>query len=303
MHKTSRRALLAGTPAVAAAAPAGGTITTALAMSGPKADGLDWPSIILRAEETIDKLRKYYGSSWDAADQESANWLLKYCRDQAADLPEDEATWQLTVDFFEQYNQSLDWVFSGDPVTMIAAGASRSPRGVPAWALESDPIFGLIEKHVAACDAARETSDASRDMHPHDPQYDATEEVVRRVHQARKVALVEVHSWQAASRISADLEETDDPGYEAAERLTSKKSDREMKALRALLRCQPTTLAGVIALLDHLGQPQLLHEKSDGTVLSGTDCWWDQDKNELRAFPHMLADALRSLVGSSISAA
>jgi hypothetical protein len=106
-----------------------------------------------------------------------------------------------------------------------------------------------------------------------------------------------VHSWQAASRISADLEKADDPGYEAAERLTSKESKREMKALRALLRCQPTTLAGVIALLDHLGQPQLLCEKSDGTVLSGTDYWWPENKDEVRAFPHVLAGALRSLVG------
>jgi hypothetical protein len=106
-----------------------------------------------------------------------------------------------------------------------------------------------------------------------------------------------VHSWQSASRISADLEKADDPGYEAAERLTSKESKREMKALRALLRCQPTTLAGVIALLDHLGQPQLLCEKSDGTVLSGTDYWWDENKDEVRAFPHVLAGALRSLVG------
>jgi hypothetical protein len=87
---------------------------------------------------------------------------------------------------------------------------------------------------------------------------------------------VAVHAWQAASRISVDLEKTVDPGYEAAERVVLKESGREMKALRALLRCRPTTLSGVIALLDHLGQPQLLCEKSDGTVLSGTESWWDE---------------------------
>ncbi len=111
-----------------------------------------------------------------------------------------------------------------------------------------------------------------------------------------------VAAWSAAGDISGKMG-IDDPGYEAAGRLTSKESDREMKALRALLRCRPTTLAGVIALLDHLGQPQLLCEKSDGTVLSGTDCWWKENKDEVRAFPHMLANALRSLVGSPISAA
>jgi hypothetical protein len=101
-----------------------------------------------------------------------------------------------------------------------------------------------------------------------------------------------VAAWTAAGDISAKMENKDDPGYEAAERLASKESGREMKALRALLRCRPTTLSGVIALLDHLGQPQLLCEKSDGTVLSGTDCWWKEDKDEVRALPHMLAGAL-----------
>ena len=111
-----------------------------------------------------------------------------------------------------------------------------------------------------------------------------------------------VQAWRAAGGISGEMH-SDDPGYEEAERLTSKESDREMKALRALLRCRPTTLAGVIALLDHLGQPQLLCEKSDGTVLSGTDRWWKENKDEVRAFPHMLADALRSLVGCPTSPA
>jgi hypothetical protein len=111
-----------------------------------------------------------------------------------------------------------------------------------------------------------------------------------------------VAAWSAAGDISGKMD-SDDPGYEAAERLTSKESDREMKALRALLRCRPTTLSGVIALLDHLGQPQLLCEKSDRTVLSGTETWWKEDKDEVRAFPHMLAGVLRSLVGNATCAA
>jgi hypothetical protein len=105
-----------------------------------------------------------------------------------------------------------------------------------------------------------------------------------------------VAAWKAAGDVSGNMD-NDDPGRDAAERLTSKECDREMKALRGLLRCRPTTLSGVIALLDHLGQPQLLCEKSDGTVLSGTDYWWKENKAEVRAFPHMLAGALRCLIG------
>jgi hypothetical protein len=113
---------------------------------------------------------------------------------------------------------------------------------------------------------------------------------------------VAVEAMNAALAVSGKMSGDDDPGFDAAERLTSKESGREMKALRGLLRCRPTTLSGVIALLDHLGQPQLLCEKSDGTVLSGTDCWWKEDKEEVRAFPHVLASALRSLVGCAASA-
>jgi hypothetical protein len=108
-----------------------------------------------------------------------------------------------------------------------------------------------------------------------------------------------VAAWKAAGDISGKMH-GDEPDYEAAERLTSKESDREMKALRALLRCRPTTLQGVIALLDHLGQPQMLCEKSDGTVLSGTENWWKENKGEVRALPHMLAGALRSLIGEPL---
>jgi hypothetical protein len=109
-------------------------------------------------------------------------------------------------------------------------------------------------------------------------------------HRAAVRALVPV------SDIRAAMDESD-PAIEDTDRKLSKANDREKRSLRALLRCRPTTLAGMIAFLDHLGQPQLLREKSDGTVLSGTDCWWEEDKDEVRAFPHMLAGALRDLIG------
>jgi hypothetical protein len=87
--QASRRGLLLGTPAVAAAALVGGTVANALAMSDA-AGGLDWPAIILRAGDVTDKLQKYYGRDWTAADQEAAAGVLKYCRDRGAGLPDDE---------------------------------------------------------------------------------------------------------------------------------------------------------------------------------------------------------------------
>lgn len=59
----TRRALLAGAPAAAAGALLAGTAINAVAIGMPKADGLDWPAIVLRAEGMIDRLRKYYGQT------------------------------------------------------------------------------------------------------------------------------------------------------------------------------------------------------------------------------------------------
>jgi hypothetical protein len=145
---SSRRALLAGAPAVAAAALASGTVANAVAIGIANADGLDWPGIIVRAEGVIDRLRKEYGPEWTTADQEAADGMLKFCRDRRS--PDDEIEWKATLKFFHLYNQSLDWVICGDPVTMIAAMAARSPRGAPGSAAQIDPIFAVIAQHRAA---------------------------------------------------------------------------------------------------------------------------------------------------------
>jgi hypothetical protein len=113
-----------------------------------------------------------------------------------------------------------------------------------------------------------------------------------------------VRTWLSAGDVSGRMEDND-PAYEAADRTTNKASAHEMKTLRALLRCRPTTLAGVIALLDHLGQPHTLRDadREADSVLSSTHTWWPENKDEVRAFPRELAAALRSLVGSTAGAA
>jgi hypothetical protein len=150
MHKLpSRRALLAGAPAIAAAL-AGGTVANAVAIGMVKAEGLDWPAIVLRAEEVTDSLQKYYGPDWTAADEEAAAGMLNYCRGREAGLSDDETAWKATLSFFWDYGQSLDYVMYGDPASMIAKSAARSPRGRPAWEADVDPIFAAIERERAA---------------------------------------------------------------------------------------------------------------------------------------------------------
>jgi hypothetical protein len=70
-----------------------------------------------------------------------------------------------------------------------------------------------------------------------------------------------------------------------------------MDALRDLLSCQPTTIEGVLALLDHLGRPEFLRYSRDpATVLSGAHEWYDDERDEVRAWPHTLAAALRNII-------
>jgi hypothetical protein len=110
-----------------------------------------------------------------------------------------------------------------------------------------------------------------------------------------------VQAMQAAFDISAKMRE-DNLAFEAADRKSTKASNLEMKKLRALLGCRPTTLAGAIALLDHLGKPHTLRDTDChfDTVLSLAH-QWSKDKDEVRTFPHLLARALRGLIGSTPS--
>jgi hypothetical protein len=87
-----------------------------------------------------------------------------------------------------------------------------------------------------------------------------------------------------------------DPGYEAANEASSSANDDEMDALRDVLSCRPTTIGGVLALLDH-GQPQFLRDTRDpATVLSGAHGWYDDERDEVTAWPHTLAAALRNII-------
>jgi hypothetical protein len=92
------------------------------------------------------------------------------------------------------------------------------------------------------------------------------------------------------------------PRYRAAEAADRRNSDREMKSLLALLGCQPTTLVGVLAALEHVSKPEWLTKVgSPGTgetILSGIhECSGKDIKSVLRGFPLRLADALREIIG------
>jgi hypothetical protein len=73
----------------------------------------------------------------------------------------------------------------------------------------------------------------------------------------------------------------DDPGEEEAEALDEVLCDRETEALRAVLSTRPTTIAGLLAMLDYIGErPDLLQEVAE----------------EARTFLALMATTARSLI-------
>jgi hypothetical protein len=126
-------------------------------------------------------------------------------------------------------------------------------------AAKPDPIFRLIRDHEAACAAYEPKRNATADMLPSNPR------------------------------------------YQAAEAAESRANDREMKAALAVLGCQPTTLMGVLALLEHVSRPEWLTKVGSGgtreTILSGMhDCSMVNVKSAARQFPFRLAAALRNII-------
>ena len=58
--------------------------------------------------------------------------------------------------------------------------------------------------------------------------------------------------------------------------------------------CQPATMAGLLAPLDYVGQPEWLDGEDGATILSGSHgC----DEDLLKEFPRTIAAALREMIG------
>jgi hypothetical protein len=72
-----------------------------------EATGLDFPAIVMRAEEVIEKLRNLLRSrEMDGRGRRCRGSNLRYWRDQAAGLPDNETDWEATVDFIGLHSQS-----------------------------------------------------------------------------------------------------------------------------------------------------------------------------------------------------
>jgi hypothetical protein len=90
-----------------------------------------------------------------------------------------------------------------------------------------------------------------------------------------------------------------DPNYDSADSETRDALRREQGALWDVLTIQPTTLAGAVALLAHVGLPEFLREEpgfENETILSACTNSTGKLKYAAQDFPARLAETMRGLI-------
>jgi hypothetical protein len=81
------------------------------------------------------------------------------------------------------------------------------------------------------------------------------------------------------------------------EDLVAETGSDHVDALAELVSCRPTTLRGVVALLEHLGEPDYGHDPDD-VVLVGAVGWGGSIKASVNELPRVLAETMRGLIGT-----
>ena len=217
--------MFVSTAAIAAAPAVAAPITSARVE-------IDNRAIFARVEEIIDVLRTRCVCEGWKIDEDGASRALAYFRRHVQgpafkDEDEDTAALYQAQEFFRSHGQNLDWIHDGNPGGMICTLAKHSQRAsvLTADQANADPIFAVIEADKAA--------------------------------RAVTVAAVGRYSefereLQANGRLREKARRKDERRQEKEiEAAINQATVAEADTACALLNIRPTTLAGVIALLDH----------------------------------------------------
>jgi hypothetical protein len=148
--RTSRRRFLMNTIVSAAAVasataiPKQSAATTQITRTNPPLE---------RALQIVETLRNYFLSTTSSLDEEAAERMLSYFRrrnvldDRDSEDEDGEVFHSDVVEFFERYNQSLDWVVFGDPRGLICSNVARAAAVVA----EADAgLLALADRYIAA---------------------------------------------------------------------------------------------------------------------------------------------------------
>jgi hypothetical protein len=194
---------------------------------------------LLRAEEMVSAIREGVDLELD---EQAAEVMLEYfrSRDMWADeshmsdheLEDDlKRFYSQVLSFADRYNQSLDWVVRGDPSTMICSLAAQSAGAHEACVNEPDPIFAAIERHKLAVAQYNRLCDQQDDLEDKIPR----EKRQTGEHEDGQLVIVE----------------TDDPRWVAFQQGMDEVTDAEIQAECDLVNVVPTSIAGVIAVLEY----------------------------------------------------
>jgi hypothetical protein len=86
----------------------------------------------------------------------------------------------------------------------------------------------------------------------------------------------------------------DAPTYDAIHERFDEVNGEERKALVALLTCQPTTIAGILAVLEHVGRMNWVWgDDDDETIIAGA---YERGIEEAKVFTAHLAASLRNII-------
>jgi hypothetical protein len=102
-----------------------------------------------------------------------------------------------------------------------------------------------------------------------------------------------IAAYRAAVKAYLAAFEIDD---ESAEDIIQETGSAHVDALEELLTCRPTTLPGVVALLDLLAEPDHGHDPEDA-ILAGAIGWDGEIKAAAMKLPAVLAETMRALIG------
>jgi len=142
-------------------------------------------------------------------------------------------------------------------VTAANAGAITERFYESPKGAEADPIFAALERHQAAC-----------------------------------------HVFDAAVKAYGIVDgvlELDDPEYIAAHNEEGRACHEHAAALAGILSVEPTSTAGIIALLEHLSQPEFLDPRSDENIFTSIGRYQRGVRKAAALFPAVLARSLRSI--------
>jgi hypothetical protein len=89
------------------------------------------------------------------------------------------------------------------------------------------------------------------------------------------------------------------PNLQAAEDRSNAAMHREGEALEDLLKCRPTTFAGVAAMLDHLSEPEFLIKDREGTGMSTLEGRFECRSRAAQKLPGRLAAVIRRIAAGA----